>query len=387
MNPEIMKNLHYYLFIIYFISFPHIAQSQSIKIVKVEQEEDSIKIIYNLISMHQQEQFFVDLEVSKNGGINYVITAKALEGDYGYGVSRGINRVIYWKPLEENTELIGDDFVFRINATLLGSEPNIEMVKFNGDQFDMGDIFNKGEVDELPVHKVKIDDFEIGKYEVTNFQFAKFLNSYGSDRILSGEFKGEKIIYPQPNSIILTNSGWKVVEGYEYYPVTGVTWYGANEFCKFYNYRLPTEAEWEYAARCAGKKISYASVTDSVSSVFFNYNSMFDFDSVKNSPNLDFLRLESVGKYPPNECGIFQMSGNVWEYCLDWYEWNYYSNSEEINPIGPFLGKYKVIRGGSFTSSEKGIRVFERSYISPDDSRSDLGFRVARSISTENQNE
>jgi formylglycine-generating enzyme required for sulfatase activity len=68
---------------------------------------------------------------------------------------------------------------------------------------------------------------------------------------------------------------------------------------------------------------------------------------------------------------------------LDWYRWNYYSESDEFNPTGPFLGQYKVIRGGGFTSSEKGIRVYERSYISPDDYRSDIGFRVARSINLE----
>lgn len=351
--------------------------------MKVEQEEDSVKIVYNLTSKHPQEQFFVNLEVSRNGGLSFLINANALEGDYGYGVTRGINKIIYWKPLEENLELIGEEIVFKINATILGSEPNFEMIKFKGNKFAMGDPFNEGEVDEVPVHFVELDDFEISKYEITNYQFAKFLNEYGSEIIKSGEYKGEKIIYPQPNGLILTNSGWKAVEGYEYYPVTGVTWFGAQEFCNFYKFRLPTEAEWEYAARCGGKLIRYSSILDTASPSFQNYNSIFSFDSLKNQSVLDYLRPESVGRFPPNDFGLFNMSGNVWEYCLDWYRWNYYSESDEFNPTGPFLGQYKVIRGGGFTSSEKGIRVYERSYISPDDYRSDIGFRVARSINLE----
>lgn len=356
---------------------------QSLKIVKIEQEEDSIKIVYNLISQQEQDRYFVELEVSKNGGLNFVISPKAVEGQIGHGVARGINKIIYWKPLEENIELVGEDFVFKINAFYLGSEPEMQFIRFLGGSFDMGDSFNEGEVDEIPIHQVKLDDFEIGKYEVSNQQFAKFLNDYQSNYVKSGEFKGERIYYPQENELVLANNFWKPVEGYEYYPVTGVTWYGANEFCKFYHLRLPTEAEWEYAARCSGKILRYSSIFDSSDVKYFNFNASFNYDSLKNPTNLSFLKPQSLGSYPPNDCGIYQMSGNVWEYCLDWYEWNYYARSEEENPVGPFLGKYKVIRGGGFTSSQKGVRVYERSYISPDSYGIDIGFRVARSIKLE----
>lgn len=371
------------LFFLILFSFLTPIIPQSIKIVKIEQEEDSIKIVYNLISQRDQDRYYVDFEVSNNGGMSYVINPKALEGQFGYGISRGINKIVYWKPLEENLELIGEDFVFKINATFLGSETDMQMITFRGGSFDMGDEFNEGEVDELPVHKVQIDDFEIGKYEVSNYQFAKFLNDYGSNFVKSGEFKGERLYYPIENGLVQINDKWKPVDGFEYYPVTGVTWYGANEFCKFYGFRLPTEAEWEYAARCGGKKVRYSSIIDSLDTKYFNYNSWFQFDSLKNSSTLSFLKTQSLGAYPPNDCGLFQMSGNVWEFCLDWYEWNYYAQSEIENPVGPFLGKYKVIRGGSFTSSQKGIRVYERSYISPDSYGIDIGFRVARSIKLE----
>lgn len=354
--------------------------SQSLKILKVVQEEDSIKIIYNLTSQREQDRFFVSMEVSKNGGINYVYNPKTLVGDYGYGISRGVNKILYWKPLDDNIELIGDEFVFRLNAFYLGSEPEIQLISFEGGSFEMGDAFNEGEVDEIPVHKVNLDAFEIGKYEVSNFQFAKFLNEYGSDVVKSGEFKGEKIIYPQENGILFSNNMWKSVDGYEYYPVCGVTWYGANEFCKYYGFRLPTEAEWEFAARSGGVLCRYSSITDSINPKFFNYNEGFSFDSLKIPAVLSFLRKESLGSYPPNQSELFQMSGNVWEYCLDWYEWDYYAHSDVDNPTGPFIGQYKVIRGGAYTSSAKGIRVFERSYISPSSYGIDIGFRVARSI-------
>lgn len=371
--------------IFFLIITSDISHSQGIRIIDVTQEEDSIRIVYNLISSRAQDRFFVELEVSKNGGLQYPIYAKALEGDYGYGVGRGINKVLYWKPLDENIELIGNEFVFKLNATYLGSEAEMQFSTIKGSSFEMGDIFNDGEIDELPVHTVVLDDFEIGKYEVSNFQYAKFLNEYGADIVKSGEFKGEKMFYFQENTIIFSNNVWKAVEGYEYYPVTGVTWFGANEFCKFYGYRLPTEAEWEYTARICGKEVRYSSLVDTCSTDFFNFNNWFNFDSLKNNMNISLLTTETLGRYPPNDLGIFQMSGNVWEYCLDWYEWDYYSKSEEINPAGPYLGKYKVIRGGSFTSSQKGIRVFERSYISPDNFGIDIGFRVAKSIKLENK--
>jgi formylglycine-generating enzyme required for sulfatase activity len=377
---QIIRIKIFLILILFFILSKHTLFAQSIKIVNIQQEEDSIKIEYSLLGGRDTDKFLVELEVSKNGGKNFTIIPRALEGDIGYGIIRGFNKLIWWNPLQENLELTGDEFVFKLTGTLLGTDLNIETITVTGGEFEMGDLFNEGEIDELPVHKVYLDDFEIGKYEVTNNQFANFLNTYRSDRIINGEYKGEPIIFQTEKGLKKINDKWIPVEGYEYHPVVGVTWYGAYEFCKFYGFRLPTEAEWEYAARNGGKSFKFSQQDQNFNENLFNYNKYIEFDSLKSSQALLTVHSENVGAYPPNELGIFQMSGNVWEYCFDWYKWNIYQMETSENPSGPWLGRYKVIRGGSFTNSAKGIRTFERSYIAPDQYNIDVGFRVARSI-------
>jgi formylglycine-generating enzyme required for sulfatase activity len=375
--------IKFLILILFFIISKQSLFAQSIKIVNIQQEEDSIKIEYSLLGGRDTDKFLVELEVSKNGGKNFTIIPRALEGDIGYGITRGFNKLIWWNPLQENLELTGDEFVFKLTGTLLGTDLNIETVTVTGGEFEMGDLFNEGEIDELPVHKVYLDDFEIGKYEITNNQFANFLNTYRSEIIINGEFKGEPIIFQTERGLKKINNKWIPIEGYEYHPVVGVTWYGAYEFCKFYGFRLPTEAEWEYAARSGGKSHKFSQQEQIFYENLFNYNEYIEFDSLKSSHAITIVHSENVGAYPPNELGLFQMSGNVWEYCLDWYKWNSYQLETRNNPTGPWLGRYKVIRGGSFTNSVKGIRTFERSYIAPDQYSIDVGFRVARSIKKE----
>jgi formylglycine-generating enzyme required for sulfatase activity len=227
---------------------------------------------------------------------------------------------------------------------------------------------------------ITIDDFEISKFEITNSQYSTFLISYGDDEVNSGEFKGEKMIYENDKGLKYLQGSWKPVIGYDNFPIVGVTWYGAIEFCKYYNYRLPTEVEWEYAAKELGKKIRFGNGKDTINLKEINYNPKETKDSAENSNQNNLSQSpQSVGAYPPNILGIFQMSGNVWEWCLDWYEFNY-DSTRTINPTGPWLGKYKVIRGGSFNSISSAVRTTERSFIAPHRYNSDIGFRVAKSI-------
>lgn len=320
-KPKFFNNLlAFQLFVLCMISQTILAQS--FKILDVLQEEDSVKIEYNLLGGRDKDKFLVELEVSKNGGKTFTISPKAVMGEVGYGITRGFGKVIWWSPLKENLELEGDEFVFKLSGTLLGTELEIETISITGGEFEMGDIFNEGEIDELPVHKVKLDDFELGKFEVTNNQFANFLNKYGSDKVLSGPFKGESIVFQTRGGLKKVSEKWIPEEGYEYHPVVGVTWYGANEFCQFHGYRLPTEAEWEYAARSGGKSSKYSQQSTVFDGNLFNFNKYIDFDSLNVNNGIDILHSENVGAYPPNELSIFQMSGNVWEYCIDWYKWN-----------------------------------------------------------------
>ncbi|MDP3176974.1 MAG: SUMF1/EgtB/PvdO family nonheme iron enzyme, partial [Spirochaetaceae bacterium] len=157
---------------------------------------------------------------------------------------------------------------------------------------------------------------------------------------------------------------WKG-EGDEY-PVVGVTWHDADAFCTWFGQkygitcRLPTEAEWEYAARGGLEGMSYA-YSDTLS---------------KNEANFQSEGARIVGTYPPNGFGLYDMSGNVWEWCFDWYDGRYYESSSERNPIGPSSSQYRTLRGGGWNGSMANSRVSNRSYNSPTIWNQQLGFRI-----------
>src|SRR3989304_8059185 len=125
-------------------------------------------------------------------------------------------------------------------------------------------------------------------------------------------------------------------------PVERVSWNDIQEFLKRLNektgekYRLPTEAEWEYGAREGGKKVKYGTGKNEINQSEANY------DSVEGTV--------PVKSYPPNSLGLYDMAGNVWELCADWYDENYYKNSAKDNPTGPSSGKNRVLRGGSWSN-------------------------------------
>jgi formylglycine-generating enzyme required for sulfatase activity len=256
----------------------------------------------------------------------------------------------------------------------------VEFVTLKGNTFNLGDEFQDGHFDEKPLLSVKVDNFEMSKFEITNTQFSSFLKAYGSQKVKRGEYEDEIIIYENDKGLKYIQGTWSPSVGYEYFPVVGVTWYGAMEFCKYFHYRLPTEAEWEYAAKELGKKIKYGNGSDIANPREINFNTAESKDStLNNSLNTISGTQQSVGAYPPNILGIFQMSGNVWEWCLDWYEFTH-NPEKTVNPTGPWLGKYKVIRGGSFNNSAKAVRNTERSFLAPHRYAKDVGFRVVRTF-------
>lgn len=207
-----------------------------------------------------------------------------------------------------------------------------------GGEFFMGSP-QKGEYtqpDEFPYHKVILSSFYIGKYEVTNKEFCDFLNSV-YDSISNHEFiidLGDK-----ENCKIRIRTGvFTVVKGFEDYPVVCVNWNGADAYCKWLGGRLPTEAEWEYAAKGGKKSRGYR---------FIGSNNVHEVANCAKDASLTGT-LCKVGCKKPNELGIFNMGGNVSEYCSDWYSEDYYSVSALNNPQGPESGKLKVVRGGTF---------------------------------------
>ncbi len=212
------------------------------------------------------------------------------------------------------------------------SETYPDMVYVAGGTFMMGGDYYD---DEKPLHKVHVDDFYMDKYEVTNAQYCQFLNEKGNQR------EGGEIWLDTKDSnckIVKRGGRYVPVSGYANHPVIEVSWYGARAYANWAGKRLPTEAEWEYACRGGNKSKGY---------IFSGSNSA---DSVAWYDENSGGRTHPVGTKQPNELGLYDMSGNVWEWCADWYSSDYYSKSPYENPTGPSSGDYHVLRGGSYSS-------------------------------------
>ncbi len=215
-------------------------------------------------------------------------------------------------------------------ASYTDSVTGMEFVFVTGGSYQMGDTFGDGYTSEQPVHEVCVDNFYISKYAVTQGQWEDMMGSNPSH----------------------FNKGRN-------YPVEQVNWNHVQEFIKKVNkkagksYRLPTEAEWEYAARSCGKREKYAGTScESELDQYAWYRC--------NSDN----STHPVGQKKPNGLGLYDMSGNVWEWCSDWYDNNYYSETPINNPIGPESGSHRLIRGGGWYYRAEYCRTSNRDNIS-----------------------
>ncbi len=215
----------------------------------------------------------------------------------------------------------------------------MEFVFIKGGCYGMGDFSGAGKSDEKPVHEVCVDDFWMGKYEVTQEEYQKVTGSNPS-----GFKNGSR------------------------YPVEQVSWNDSSTFAETFSlqssrtFRLPTEAEWEYAARSGGKKRIYAAGDDVSRVAWFSGNS-----SSKTHP---------VGGRRINSLGIYDLSGNVWEWCSDWYDNRYYASSPRNNPQGGTSGSLRVYRGGSWSSFPWNVRTTHRNWLEPGSRSNDLGIRL-----------
>lgn len=232
----------------------------------------------------------------------------------------------------------------------IAQEFSPEMVFVQGGSFKMG--WNLGCEDERPVHEVVLNDFFIGKYEVTQTEW--------------------KMIMDQD-----TNKNY--FEGCRLCPVERVSWYNVQEFIQklnkktSMNYRLPTEAEWEYAARggSASKGYRYSGSNTDI--------------SVAWKVGASDQKTHPVGLKKPNELGIYDMSGNVFEWCSDWYSSTWYLVSPKSNPKGADAGDFRVIRGGSWFYDNSGLRISDRGSANPAYRYGYIGFRLCHSATAGNR--
>ena len=233
-------------------------------------------------------------------------------------------------------------------------------------EFEMGS--EGGDSDEKPVHHVKMTrGFWLGKCEVTNEQYAKFLQELGDDR----DTEKHLLIDMRDSScgIEIREGPPAAKQGREKHPVVEVTWYGAKAYCEHYGLALPTEAQWEWAAR-GDKGFKYP------------WGNWWDAKKCCNSENTGdgSPATMEVGSLPAGNswCGACDMAGNVWEWCADWCDAAYYASSPEEDPAGPETGTLRLLRGGSWHNAQDCCGSADRCGDLPGNAGFDLGFRVAR---------
>ncbi|OFY50783.1 MAG: hypothetical protein A2W85_18515 [Bacteroidetes bacterium GWF2_41_31] len=248
-----------------------------------------------------------------------------------------------------------------ISPSIRNLTKQVEFVSMGLGEFEMGS--NNGAMDEQPIHVVKLNPFEISKYEITNEQYCDFLND--------GGFTFEEVqtfINLESDFCLLRfeASSFSPLQDKELLPVVEVSWFGANAYARWNGGRLPTEAEWEFAA-CGASKANGPQEGDSC---LLEDLAWFDVNSNR--------QLHQVGTRNPNKLGLYDMRGNAWEWCNDWYNETYYQNSPINNPTGAENGVYRSLRGGSSDLNKYISRVTNRSKCKPSTTNNTIGFRIVR---------
>jgi formylglycine-generating enzyme required for sulfatase activity len=262
-----------------------------------------------------------------------------------------------------------------------GSGPlNIETALIPAGTFTMGSPTTEPQrgTDEVQ-HQVTLSAYRMSKYETSNAQFAAFLNakSIGSNGLYAlGAFPTQVLIYADATyGLTWTGSQWQPVAGKENFPVVNVTWYGATEFATYAGGRLPTEAEWEYA--CRGNTTTAFSTGACLNNTQANYRWDFPLTGCSNTSTAYPNQTQAINSYSPNAFGLYNMHGNVEEWCSDWY--GTYSTAAQTNPTGASIVAYRVIRGGSWYRSARDCRSADRYRSIPDSYfiYSTVGFRLS----------
>ena len=293
-------------------------------------------------------------------------------------------------------------------------------VALPGGTFAMGDAFDEGYVSdgELPVHRVTLGPFRIDRHQVTNDMFARFVDATGF--VTEAERHGDAAVFhllieADDDDVLGASSAapwWRLVRGADWrhpygprsgldglghHPVTQVSWNDAVAYCQWAGRRLPTEAEWEYAARGGldGARYPWG---DALFGPTGDHNCNIwqgDFPSVSAHAPGDggdgFVATSPVGSFPANGFGLHDMAGNVWEWCGDWFSPHTYRADVEragpdgstVDPRGPRGGAARVMRGGSYLCHESycnRYRVAARSFNTPDSSSGNCGFRTVSSV-------
>lgn len=267
----------------------------------------------------------------------------------------------------------------------------------------MGDAFDEGYPSdgETPVHEVDVPAFYLDATTVTNAQFSTFVKATGY--VTDAEELGVSSVFRlafggRPSDVLHDIAGapwWLAVRGASWrhpegpgsdvsrrsnHPVVQVSWHDAQAYCAWAGKRLPTEAEWEFAARGGLERARYSWGDELVERGRWQCNIWQGDFPERNTLEDGYLTTAPVKAFRPNGYGISQMTGNVWEWCQDWFDPGYYAASPSVTPQGPSHGTHRTIRGGSYLCHESycnRYRVSARSANTPDSATANMGFRCA----------
>jgi formylglycine-generating enzyme required for sulfatase activity len=236
-----------------------------------------------------------------------------------------------------------------------------EMVVIPGGTYLRGS--SEGARDEMPRHAITIASFALDIHPVTNEQFVRFLQAMGGEK----DKNNNDIIRLRDARIKRSGGKLTIESGYAKHPVVGVSWYGAVAYARWVGKRLPAEAEWEAAASGGQEHFIYPTGAE-IERAQANF---FSSDTT------------AVMSYSPNPFGLFDMAGNVYDWCQDWYAYNYYDTSliEPHQPTGPHQGVYRVLRGGCWKSLKDDLRTSHRHRNNPGAVNGTYGFRCAADVS------
>jgi formylglycine-generating enzyme len=255
------------------------------------------------------------------------------------------------------------------------------MVLVPAGEFLMGSPQGEGQNDELPQRRVYLDAFQIYRHEVTNDQFARFAQetAYQTD----AEREGWSWVFDGSNWIQKPGTNWRThfTKNTGNHPVICVTWFDATAYCRWAGVRLPTEAEWEKAARgIDGRRYPWGNTWDERACNWANCQMIAGLAYISCGKGT-----MPVGSFPSgvSPCGAYDMAGNVWEWCSDFYSATYYGSGPSKNPLGPPTGSNRVARGGTWINGDPSdLRCARRDNLTPVNRCVFKGFRGCRSVST-----
>jgi len=292
----------------------------------------------------------------------YVMKAGVVMGKYN--VKNQLDSVIFYRPIITTPSI------------------NIQTVLITGTAgpFMMGSFTTEiGRNTDETQFIVSLSAYRMSKYEITNAQYAAFLNTkgIGSNGLnVAGAYPTQALIYASSGTydfgLHYSGTQWIPVTGYETSPVINVTWYGSTEFATYVGGALPTEAQWEYA--CRGGTTTPFSTGSCLTNTDANYYWSNPYNTCVNTVTTPLSKTMPVGSYAPNAYGLYDMHGNVAEWCSDWY--GTYPTSAQTNPTGAATSSYRVIRGGSLGHDAQDCRSANRNSNSPYYYSGDIGFRV-----------